>query len=366
MKVFYIFVTWFLISTVNCGIDEFSANDVEKFYEDLESFDNDQPVQKEIICPEVGDVLSSATVQNIQFEITFPESIRYMEVSKVNVMIYNRMNSSESLDLEVSIPNEGDNSKFEFFNNKCNSSLSNKSEFPKIINVQQGMAQSFSFYIQTIKNRKQSSNFSNIVLKASMKNENYECYLKKGVKIVSAKIKTYNVNPKSFNLNSSVKSNTMIISNYSKDSITRIYVEITADQSIYPNFSIALTNDGDFSEIVNGKDLNGDTPIEVMFPENTTHAKTTINGSGLCTIKFIIEDTISISNPRSHFNLKITPLSSSSENEAIVQVCATYYDDEEYSRMKTLPNVIYDVEMPSGYVFKEVIDISQKPEIRVE
>jgi len=363
MKALYIFVGWFLISTVICdsekimkakrsiGEDEFTRNSEE---DELDDFGP--------TCSEVGEVLSTESNQKIQFEIIMPESIRYMEVIKVDVVIYNRMNSRKPLDVELTIPDEGDNYNLKFFNSKCSSSLRYASEFTKIITVPQGLTQSFSFYIQA---SKQSPDPSNFVLKVSNKNENYECYLTKKVKIEPAKIKTYETGTKMYELRPNGYYGNGISTTYREDRILRFFVEIIANQSTQANFSVALSNEEDFNEIVNVTDLNADTPIYFMFPENSTTLKASIEGSGLCTIKITIEETISINNPRSNLHLNITTLSSPNENEGIVRVCATY-DSNDFFNEDALKDLVYDVEMPGGYVYDEVIDIEQKPEIKVK
>lgn len=345
--------------------DEFEASEDEMEYEYLE-FEQ----QQDRTCEEFNDNSSSTDNSNILFEIILPEVIRYMEVSKVKVAVHNRMNSSEPLDVNVSMPNDDDNSKFRFYNNKIN--LKNVLDLTKIVTVPRGKARSFSFYIQTTDVIK-LNNVMNIKVKASVRSKNYECYLTKSVNIKLPAVKIYHKSENNFYLIQTRQQTLMPVTPFNpydsaKIEDLRMSVKITGncDKSDYTDFLVTITNKNDFSEVVRITDHNTDTLIEVLLPEYTTYAIASMKGTGFCSITVITENHIILENFNPKFNLNITTLKSDVNNEANVRVCADYDPkSDDLLSIQTLIKVIYDVEMPNGYVYKELIDECQKPEIKV-
>jgi len=127
------------------------------------------------------------------------------------------------------------------------------------------------------------------------------------------------------------------------------------------NFTVTLTNEFDFIKVVQITAANQKDSVEVLIPDYTLNLKTAIQGTGLCSIKQEAEKSFEMSKINSKFILKVK-IPTSTSNTRIVQVCATYQPQEDEVSMQTLLNVIYDVEMPSGYIYKESVNIASKPE----
>jgi len=115
-------------------------------------------------------------------------------------------------------------------------------------------------------------------------------------------------------------------------------------------------------EITNRKNHES---IEIKLPYNSSTASLMISGVGFCSVTTIIQRIIQSSQPSSKFNLTVTPLAGSSEKFKIVEVCATYHPKDDDPNLQTLFDVTYDVKMPSGYIYSDIIDLEDKFEIKV-
>jgi len=131
------------------------------------------------------------------------------------------------------------------------------------------------------------------------------------------------------------------------------------------DFTVTLTNEMDFNQVVHITTANQKDPVEVIFPDYTLYPKMIIKGSGYCSLTKIIENTVALTKTISKFILFVTPSRATSSSDRSVVVCATYQPQDDESSMQTLFNVIYDVEMPSGYNYKEIVNMASKPEIKV-
>lgn len=135
--------------------------------------------------------------------------------------------------------------------------------------------------------------------------------------------------------------------------------------SLPTDFTVTLTNELDFHEVVHITKTNQKDTKEVVFPDYTLHPKMTIKGSGYCSITNIRENTVALDQSSTKFKLQVTPLAATGTKDRFVRICATYQPQEDDISMQTLFNVIYDVEMPSGYVYSDIDKLESKPEIKV-
>jgi len=140
---------------------------------------------------------------------------------------------------------------------------------------------------------------------------------------------------------------------------------ITKEISLPTDFTVTLTNEMDFNKVVHITKANQKDTHEVAYPDYTLRPKISVKGSGYCSITNIIENTVALDQSSTKFRLQVTPLAASGTNERIVRVCATYQPREDDISLETLFNVIYDVEMPSGYSYMDIDKLHTKPEIKV-
>jgi len=152
---------------------------------------------------------------------------------------------------------------------------------------------------------------------------------------------------------------------YNPDSgiATEALAKFLIAQSVFlpTNFTVTLTNEFDFINVVQITAANQKDFVKVFYPDYTLNPKMAIQGTGLCSIKQEAEKSIEMSKINSKFILRVK-ISTSTSNTRIVQVCATCQPPDDESSMHTLSNVIYDVEMPIGYIYKESVNIASKPE----
>jgi len=129
------------------------------------------------------------------------------------------------------------------------------------------------------------------------------------------------------------------------------------------DFTVTFANEFDFHKILHISNANQKDSVEVIFPDYSLEGKISLTGTGYCSITRILEYTISVEQTSTKLNLKIINLTTSRNDEKIVRVCAVY--EPKQDDLQTLFNVIYDVEIPSGYVYKEIVDQIRQPDIKV-
>lgn len=140
---------------------------------------------------------------------------------------------------------------------------------------------------------------------------------------------------------------------------------IAKDISKTTDFTVTLTNEQTFHKLVHVTQANQKDEVEVVYPDYTLDARMAIKGSGYCSITKILESTVELKTTASKFILTVTPLAASSGTQRTVRICATYQPREDEISLQTLFNVIYDVKIPSGYTYTEIVGMGSKPEIKV-
>lgn len=131
------------------------------------------------------------------------------------------------------------------------------------------------------------------------------------------------------------------------------------------DFTVTLTNEMNFNRVVHITAANQKDPVEVIYPDYTLSPSISMKGSGFCSITKIFESTVALEQTSSKFSLTVTPLAATGTNMRTVRICGTYQPNEDEIAAQTLFNVIYDVEMPSGYTYTDIVNLSSKPEIKV-
>lgn len=123
------------------------------------------------------------------------------------------------------------------------------------------------------------------------------------------------------------------------------------------DFKVTLQNERNFTASVSITKNNADQMHYIEFPEYSQDVISVAEGHGYCSITTLYERLIKIPRLSNTFSLTVTPIKAIKDNfEATFQVCAEYYHDQ----FTALVNVIYEVEMPSGYVFAEIDNLESK------
>lgn len=141
---------------------------------------------------------------------------------------------------------------------------------------------------------------------------------------------------------------------------TEAIAKKTKKQSEETDFTITLENEHTFRKTIHVTNENMNEVFEEEFPKFSRKAKISASGQGFCSITTIIEKTVTVSKTETMFTLNVTPLS-----QTMLEVCAIYDPRDVTNSLDSLNNVIYDVEMPSGYIFSEVVDFDNIKEIKV-
>lgn len=331
------------------------------------SFEDENRVQTEDACKERGS--SSEGNEKIQLEVILSHSIRYKEVTQIDVMVYNNINSRTPLNVEVSMSNECNGCKFQFFTNKCSSMSNNMSGMTKHVSVPYGRPRYATFFIKTSPEIENLDDDIELHLNAKIKSLNYQCSLTKSVKVEPVKVRVYEIKEHYHKLDSPYETKIIEITPDAKYStkISKIYAELTTNftSSSQTNYTATFANGIDFNEVFHVTNSNAEIPIEILYPENTRTARIAFRGYGNANLKISIERIFSIIRLNSRLNLELSTLPSTIENEEIVRVCVTYQPLKDEMVRPVLSNVVYDVEMPSGYVYKNIINRNDIPEIQV-
>jgi len=115
------------------------------------------------------------------------------------------------------------------------------------------------------------------------------------------------------------------------------------------NLKINVRNEHTFSKDLYIDDGNSDRPQTIEMPQGSEKVSSVISGQGFCTISVIFERIVVVPVVDNVFSLTLKSKVGYPWDMRIVEVCATY---NQQSGMKPiLVNVIYEVEMPSGYIF---------------
>jgi len=137
--------------------------------------------------------------------------------------------------------------------------------------------------------------------------------------------------------------------------IAKLAKYLKTDQT---SLTVTLKNERNFEKTVNINNENSETFQDIEFPQYSQDVISTANGHGYCSITTIFERTIILPKVTNMFKLTVSP-TERNDREFFLKICA------EYAGYSVVMNVIYEVEMPSGYVFVEILDLEGQSEIKV-
>ena len=130
------------------------------------------------------------------------------------------------------------------------------------------------------------------------------------------------------------------------------------------DLKISLANDQSFKQQLTILKSNSQIPQTVEMPKGSQQVISTISGKGFCTVTMLFERIVTSSQVVPIFDINLRKRDDPKMQGAkYVEVCATY---KQQTGMKSvLVNVVYEVEMPSGYIFMDVYDSGNHFEIKV-
>ncbi|KAL7012571.1 hypothetical protein ACKWTF_014933 [Chironomus riparius] len=131
--------------------------------------------------------------------------------------------------------------------------------------------------------------------------------------------------------------------------IAKLAKHLKTDQT---QLTVTLKNERNFQKIVDINDENSAIFQDIQFPQYSQDVISTANGHGYCSITTIFERSILLPKVTKKFKLTVTPIEKN-DKERLVNVCA------EYVGNSVVMNAIYEIEMPSGYIYTEIMDIER-------
>ncbi|XP_070504791.1 thioester-containing protein 1 allele S3-like [Chironomus tepperi] len=140
-------------------------------------------------------------------KIVLPYSIRFKEKLRIDVMVYNYVDSQETLDVTVKMlngeKNETIKKEFRFFDTECSTTASTATTMSKTVKVPYDYAKKVSFFIQSGADRTEFAELLKIRVEASgtsRSGKNVGDSIIKKLKVEPIGVKVYDIEVKSFDL----------------------------------------------------------------------------------------------------------------------------------------------------------------------
>ncbi|XP_070504802.1 CD109 antigen-like [Chironomus tepperi] len=141
-----------------------------------------------------------------------------------------------------------------------------------------------------------------------------------------------------------------------------IMTEPIAEAAIYlqtdsTDFEVMLKDELNFEKSLRITKENSTEAHKILFPSYSKLFSSTASGHGYCSITKITEKIYSQSKSSAAFEVTVGVMVNATNlrpKEKVVQICAEF--DASNSDFFTLSNVIYEVEMPSGYIYVGMVD----------
>ena len=108
--------------------------------------------------------------------------------------------------------------------------------------------------------------------------------------------------------------------------------------------TVTIKNDGNFEKSLEVNSENTKNFQNIELPKNTQDAITKVEGHGYCSVTTIFERTVSVPKASSNFKMTINA-TEKNDIEKVVKISA------ENIGISTVIEAVYEVEMPSGYVY---------------
>jgi len=128
-------------------------------------------------------------------------------------------------------------------------------------------------------------------------------------------------------------------------------------QTDMTDFEVILKDELNFEKSLRITKENSTEAHKILFPSYSKIFNSSAYGHGYCSITKITEKIYSQSKSSAVFEISATIIANSTSlksKEKVVRVCAEF--DASNSDFFTLSNVIYEVEMPSGYVYVGILN----------
>ena len=129
------------------------------------------------------------------------------------------------------------------------------------------------------------------------------------------------------------------------------------------DLSVNLKNEFNFDQTITLNSKNSSLVHELSFPDYSKFAYISTTGSGMCSVTMVVEKMIRFPVSKSYFNLTIARQENQKEFTR-TKFCFKYIGIDGTPDIND--KVLFEVEMPSGYMFEEVEDKQNKTFITVK
>lgn len=128
--------------------------------------------------------------------------------------------------------------------------------------------------------------------------------------------------------------------------------------------NIVFSNEHSFRKEIKINEMNSQNVQYVTVSKYSKTVSAIITGHGYCTLTMIMEEILITDVVKSTFTINIFKnITSKIKNQKTITICASY--NPKPWQQEVLLNVIYEINMPSGYIYSHINDLYKKVEIKV-
>lgn len=144
--------------------------------------------------------------------------------------------------------------------------------------------------------------------------------------------------------------------------IAELALKIRSDDT---NLNVIIKDERSFKKQVTIKEFNSHIQQYVPLPKYSEKASYEIYGKGYCSISIITERIVTVPQIASQFNITMdTDIDHNVKTQKVLKLCAIYLPKDKSKNI--VVNVIYEIDMPSGYTFDSIKNAIKLTEIKVK
>jgi len=165
-------------------------------------------------------------------KVVLPYSIKFEEKLRVDIMVYNFVETKEALDVNVIIYDAENKNSFRFFDGECSSTPSNDTKPSQTVKVPYDNVRKVSFYIQGGSDRKDYEKTIKLRIEAkatTRHGEKFEDKMIRKLRVEPVGVKTYDIEIQNHNLKNETKIYSVSINIIDTDENPKFIIGISGD-----------------------------------------------------------------------------------------------------------------------------------------